>query len=158
MATSNFHIVIITMTWFNSFFSNKSRFSVAARNKSVDSFHNANSFRPFCQFAWGRFGSKLSIRRKPFRKTGRRIFRDSRRRYIQVNMFFIYDVRFALIPNENRYLALAYSTYHADMSNPRRRACEGDSSNFPLQNGITNGAKWYSLRGGKQLSDSKQQR
>ncbi|KAF2893301.1 hypothetical protein ILUMI_12857 [Ignelater luminosus] len=50
-----------------------------------------------------------------------------------------------------RYLALAYSTAHADMASPTRRGCgDIDSSKFGKQGGITNGAKWYSLRGGMQ--------
>ncbi|KAK9751479.1 Zinc carboxypeptidase [Popillia japonica] len=50
-----------------------------------------------------------------------------------------------------RHLALAYSTYHADMANPKRRGC-GDSMSdkFPKQGGITNGAQWYNLQGGMQ--------
>lgn len=49
-----------------------------------------------------------------------------------------------------RYLALAYSTYHADMSSAARTGCgDIDSNLFGKQGGITNGAKWYSLQGGK---------
>ncbi|CAH1381469.1 unnamed protein product [Tenebrio molitor] len=50
-----------------------------------------------------------------------------------------------------RYLALAYSSHHEDMANPRRRGCgEADSAGFAKEGGITNGAKWYSLAGGMQ--------
>ncbi|XP_030756758.1 carboxypeptidase E-like [Sitophilus oryzae] len=50
-----------------------------------------------------------------------------------------------------RYLALAYSSNHADMANPKRGGCgDVDSSKFAKQGGITNGAKWYSLQGGMQ--------
>lgn len=36
------------------------------------------------------------------------------------------------------------------MASPTRRGCgDIDSSKFGKQGGITNGAKWYSLRGGK---------
>lgn len=52
-----------------------------------------------------------------------------------------------------RYLALQYSTKHADMANPRRRGCgDSESSKFGKQGGITNGAKWYSLQGGRRTS------
>ncbi|CAH1967571.1 unnamed protein product [Acanthoscelides obtectus] len=50
-----------------------------------------------------------------------------------------------------RYLALSYSTKHADMANPNRKGCgDIDSNKFAKQGGITNGAKWYSLQGGMQ--------
>lgn len=50
-----------------------------------------------------------------------------------------------------RYLALSYSTTHADMSSPTRHECSDTEKNkFAKQGGITNGAKWYSLVGGMQ--------
>lgn len=50
-----------------------------------------------------------------------------------------------------RHLALSYSLYHADMAKPDRRSCgDYESMRFPKQQGITNGAKWYSLEGGMQ--------
>ncbi|CAH1107843.1 unnamed protein product [Psylliodes chrysocephalus] len=50
-----------------------------------------------------------------------------------------------------RHLALSYSTRHADMAKPNRHGCgDIESSAFPKQGGITNGAKWYSLQGGMQ--------
>lgn len=50
-----------------------------------------------------------------------------------------------------RYLAMSYSLHHADMANPKRKGCgDAASEQFPRENGITNGAKWYSLKGGMQ--------
>ncbi|XP_050297220.1 carboxypeptidase E-like [Anthonomus grandis grandis] len=60
---------------------------------------------------------------------------------------------YAATPDDDtfRYLALAYSTNHADMASPNRKGCgDVDSSKFAKQGGITNGAKWYSLQGGMQ--------
>lgn len=48
-----------------------------------------------------------------------------------------------------RWLALSYANYHADMANPNRMPCRGGDTNFGKEGGITNGAKWYSVRGGK---------
>jgi len=48
-----------------------------------------------------------------------------------------------------RWLALSYANYHADMANPNRMPCRGGDKNFGKEGGITNGAKWYSVRGGK---------
>ncbi|KDR10344.1 carboxypeptidase E-like isoform X2 [Zootermopsis nevadensis] len=49
-----------------------------------------------------------------------------------------------------RHLALAYSTHHKNMANPRRHGCGHDGYNFGKQGGITNGAAWYSVQGGMQ--------
>lgn len=49
-----------------------------------------------------------------------------------------------------RHLALAYATNHKNMANPKRRACGDDGYNFGKQDGITNGAAWYSMQGGMQ--------
>lgn len=35
------------------------------------------------------------------------------------------------------------------MANPNRMPCRGGDINFGKEGGITNGAKWYSVRGGK---------
>lgn len=48
-----------------------------------------------------------------------------------------------------RWLALSYANYHADMANANRMACRGGDTNFGKEGGITNGAKWYSVKGGK---------
>lgn len=47
-------------------------------------------------------------------------------------------------------LALAYAGNHRQMMNVERHACEANGINFAKQNGITNGADWYSVRGGMQ--------
>lgn len=55
-----------------------------------------------------------------------------------------------------RELALAYASAHADMSSRTRVGCHttnaADSAtyNFGKQGGVTNGAAWYSLKGGMQ--------
>lgn len=55
----------------------------------------------------------------------------------------------------NRELAMAYASAHADMASATRRGChttnseESASYNFGKQGGVTNGAAWYSLKGGK---------
>ncbi|KAJ2947032.1 hypothetical protein O0L34_g16377 [Tuta absoluta] len=55
-----------------------------------------------------------------------------------------------------RELAMAYARNHADMADPNRRGCHVTSSedsstfNFGKQGGVTNGAQWYSLKGGMQ--------
>ncbi|XP_049866159.1 carboxypeptidase E-like [Pectinophora gossypiella] len=55
-----------------------------------------------------------------------------------------------------RELALAYATNHADMASPTRQGCHVTSAdessvyNFGKQGGVTNGAAWYSLKGGMQ--------
>ncbi|KAJ0179858.1 hypothetical protein K1T71_004449 [Dendrolimus kikuchii] len=55
-----------------------------------------------------------------------------------------------------RDLAMAYATAHADMASTTRRGCHTTSSdesatyNFGKQGGVTNGAAWYSLKGGMQ--------
>lgn len=36
------------------------------------------------------------------------------------------------------------------MGNPSNRGCDGSGKGFGAQNGITNGAKWYSVNGGMQ--------
>lgn len=54
-----------------------------------------------------------------------------------------------------RELAMTYALAHADMASPTRRGCHTTSSddvsyNFGKQGGVTNGAAWYSLKGGMQ--------
>nr|USU81843.1 M14 metal carboxypeptidase 12 [Antheraea pernyi] len=55
-----------------------------------------------------------------------------------------------------RELAMTYATTHADMASPTRKGCRVPNSddsipyNFGKQGGVTNGAAWYSLRGGMQ--------
>ncbi|KAL0281447.1 UNVERIFIED_CONTAM: hypothetical protein PYX00_002430 [Menopon gallinae] len=49
-----------------------------------------------------------------------------------------------------RHLALAYATHHKEMSSPTRKGCGFDGYNFGKQGGITNGAAWYSVKGGMQ--------
>ncbi|XP_061710240.1 carboxypeptidase E-like [Cydia pomonella] len=55
-----------------------------------------------------------------------------------------------------RELALTYAMNHADMASPRRPGCHATSAddsatyNFGKQGGVTNGAAWYSLKGGMQ--------
>lgn len=55
-----------------------------------------------------------------------------------------------------RELAMTYASAHADMASATRRGCHTTSSddsatyNFGKQGGVTNGAAWYSLKGGMQ--------
>ncbi|XP_059491148.1 carboxypeptidase E-like isoform X2 [Neocloeon triangulifer] len=49
-----------------------------------------------------------------------------------------------------KHLALAYSKKHATMGDPKRSGCGYDGYNFGKQQGITNGAAWYSVQGGMQ--------
>jgi len=46
-----------------------------------------------------------------------------------------------------RHLAESYSLLHATMAQPHK-PCEGFNEEFYDNNGITNGADWYSVRGG----------
>lgn len=51
-----------------------------------------------------------------------------------------------------RHIALSYSLYHADMADSSRLGCtlnDQESESFGKKGGITNGAQWYSLKGGK---------
>jgi len=48
-----------------------------------------------------------------------------------------------------RKLAAAYSEHHAVMSKPHK-PCDMDNDDFGNRDGITNGAAWYSLKGGMQ--------
>ncbi|XP_027848660.1 carboxypeptidase E-like [Aphis gossypii] len=59
---------------------------------------------------------------------------------------------YATSPDDDtfKWLALSYANYHADMANPNRMPCRGGDTNFGKEGGITNGAKWYSVRGGMQ--------
>ena len=55
-----------------------------------------------------------------------------------------------------RELAMAYAHAHADMASRSRAGCragpdEPSAYNFGKQGGVTNGAAWYSLKGGKDL-------
>ncbi|XP_041976739.1 carboxypeptidase E-like [Aricia agestis] len=52
-----------------------------------------------------------------------------------------------------RELAMAYASAHADMASATRPGCRqaGEAAyNFGKQGGVTNGAQWYSLKGGMQ--------
>ncbi|KAL4706500.1 hypothetical protein ACJJTC_015698 [Scirpophaga incertulas] len=55
-----------------------------------------------------------------------------------------------------RELAMTYASAHADMASVARRGCHTTNSdesatyNFGKQGGVTNGAAWYSLKGGMQ--------
>ncbi|EEB19934.1 carboxypeptidase E precursor, putative [Pediculus humanus corporis] len=49
-----------------------------------------------------------------------------------------------------KHLALSYASKHNEMSNPNRKGCGFDEYNFGKQKGITNGAAWYSVKGGMQ--------
>jgi len=50
-----------------------------------------------------------------------------------------------------RALSLAYSLLHPTMGEPKRKSCDPlDRINFGQNQGIVNGAKWYSVRGGMQ--------
>lgn len=50
---------------------------------------------------------------------------------------------------------MTYADAHADMASATRRGChttsaeDSDTFNFGKQGGVTNGAAWYSLKGGK---------
>lgn len=46
-----------------------------------------------------------------------------------------------------RYLAESYSLLHATMAHPHK-ACDKFNDDFYENNGITNGADWYSVKGG----------
>ena len=46
---------------------------------------------------------------------------------------------------------MLYSKSHPTMADPKRDSCDPmDTMNFGKSGGITNGAKWYSVRGGMQ--------
>lgn len=49
-----------------------------------------------------------------------------------------------------RSLAASYSEHHATMSKPHKSCDMTDSDDFGSRDGITNGAAWYSLKGGMQ--------
>jgi hypothetical protein len=50
-----------------------------------------------------------------------------------------------------RVLSLAYSTSHPTMADPKRKSCSpDDDTTFADTKGITNGARWYSVKGGMQ--------
>ena len=50
-----------------------------------------------------------------------------------------------------RSVSMAYSLVHPSMASVSRKPCElADGENFGKTGGITNGAKWYSVRGGMQ--------
>lgn len=55
---------------------------------------------------------------------------------------------------------MTYAEAHADMASRTRAGCHVTSSdqsstyNFGKQGGVTNGAAWYSLKGGKYNSNS----
>lgn len=50
-----------------------------------------------------------------------------------------------------KYLAVSYAAHHAEMARPGRPPCSpGEEEDFAHHGGITNGARWYSVRGGMQ--------
>ncbi|KRZ17758.1 Carboxypeptidase E [Trichinella zimbabwensis] len=49
-----------------------------------------------------------------------------------------------------KHLAMSYSTKHANMADPKREPCLLAGEDFSRRGGITNGARWYSVRGGMQ--------
>jgi len=49
----------------------------------------------------------------------------------------------------SRHVALEYARNHATMGDPKRSGCGYDGFNFGKQQGITNGAAWYSVQGGE---------
>ncbi|KRY01998.1 Carboxypeptidase E [Trichinella pseudospiralis] len=49
-----------------------------------------------------------------------------------------------------KHLAMSYSTKHANMADPKREPCPLAGEDFSRRGGITNGARWYSVRGGMQ--------
>ncbi|XP_075216200.1 carboxypeptidase E-like [Lycorma delicatula] len=49
-----------------------------------------------------------------------------------------------------RFLAINYAKHHKDMADINRKGCGRDGYNFGRQEGITNGAAWYSIDGGMQ--------
>lgn len=138
---------------------------VATRDQSSYPANHANSVRFIRQPPWRRFGGELPVRREQIWEVGQGVFWSTRWRYISVGNIYLRVALFApyifyLLSHVAydellcyRYLALQYSTKHADMANPRRRGCgDADSSKFGKQGGITNGAKWYSLQGGNNLT------
>ena len=48
-----------------------------------------------------------------------------------------------------KYIALNYAGNHPSMSSSQWKGCEGRGNAFARQGGITNGAQWYSVAGGK---------
>jgi hypothetical protein len=49
------------------------------------------------------------------------------------------------------HLSMLYSKKHPTMADPARRSCDPlEDNTFGKSGGITNGAKWYSVRGGMQ--------
>ncbi|KRY37392.1 Carboxypeptidase E [Trichinella spiralis] len=49
-----------------------------------------------------------------------------------------------------KHLAMSYSTKHANMADPNHEPCPLAGEDFSRRGGITNGARWYSVRGGMQ--------
>lgn len=50
-----------------------------------------------------------------------------------------------------RHLALSYAETHAHMAKPDHKSCDlSPDSEFSKHGGITNGARWYSVKGGMQ--------
>jgi len=47
---------------------------------------------------------------------------------------------------------MAYSRNHARMADPNTPSCDKNEQGFAKQGGITNGAAWYSVEGGKKPS------
>ncbi|KAL0892130.1 hypothetical protein ABMA27_015331 [Loxostege sticticalis] len=68
------------------------------------------------------------------------------------------DSDYSASPDDDTFrdLATAYASAHADMASATRRGCrttgadDSGSYNFGKQGGVTNGAAWYSLKGGMQ--------
>lgn len=68
-----------------------------------------------------------------------------------MDIFLVYDgVKHCNCAFNSRYLAKSYSKFHPVMSDPMRKSCDmsGDQELPEFKDGITNGAKWYSVSGG----------
>ena len=48
-----------------------------------------------------------------------------------------------------RQVSKAYSESHGVMSDPNREPCDMDAGDTTFSDGITNGADWYPLKGGR---------
>ncbi|KRY52025.1 Carboxypeptidase E [Trichinella britovi] len=54
-----------------------------------------------------------------------------------------------------KHLAMSYSTKHANMADPNHEPCPLAGEDFSRRGGITNGARWYSVRGGEKIPNKK---
>ena len=71
----------------------------------------------------------------------------------QTNIYIYFFFHYTASPDDEvfRDLASAYSEAHLKMSDPNRKLCDGDLGPV-FEDGITNGAAWYPLRGGRPLT------